>query len=142
MHIIPKSLTKKLTAKAKQKDCQELGPWIKSISNHVWWAAQNCKGDETMLIEMIQSITHHVCNVHTWNSGERFHRCAHEDLPPDEASSKKLDNTSKKWWRGRTSIKIQLRFQIKTFASKFSMFICSKMYTETAKISIKRYFDF
>ena len=52
--------------------------------------------------------------------------------------------------RGRSSIKIQLRFQIKTtirsdalhlFLKVFYVYL-SKMYTETAKISIKRYFDF
>ena len=37
-----------------------------------------------MLIEMWQSLTHHVCNVHEWNSGDKFHKCAHGDLAPDE----------------------------------------------------------
>ena len=52
--------------------------------------------------------------------------------------------------RALYSIKIQLRFQIKTtirsdalhiFLKVFYVYL-SKMYTETAKISIKRYFDF
>ena len=37
-----------------------------------------------MLVEMWQSLTHHICNVHEWNSGDKFHKCAHDDLSPDE----------------------------------------------------------
>ena len=40
-----KSVTKKLTKKAKAKYCGQLYPWIQSISNHLWWAAQTCDGD-------------------------------------------------------------------------------------------------
>ena len=39
---ILKSVTKKVTKKAKSKHCGQLYPWIQSISNHLWWAAQTC----------------------------------------------------------------------------------------------------
>ena len=32
---ISKSITKKLTAKAKRKGCEDLGPWIRAVTNHL-----------------------------------------------------------------------------------------------------------
>ena len=31
---ISKSITKKLTAKAKRKGCEDLGPWIRAVTSH------------------------------------------------------------------------------------------------------------
>ena len=65
-------------------------------------------------------------------------------------SKKRLKGKFSSGREGGPSIKIQLRFQIKTtirsdvlhlFLKVFYVYL-SKMYTETAKISIKRYFDF
>ena len=81
---ISKSISKKLLGKSKRKECADLGPWVKSITNHLWWSAANCKEDEELLVEMWQSITHHVCNIHAWNSGDKYHRCAHGELQPEE----------------------------------------------------------
>ena len=39
---LAKSITKKLIEKSKKKDCGKLSPWIKSISNHLWWCAETC----------------------------------------------------------------------------------------------------
>ena len=82
---ISKSITKKLTAKAKRKVCEDLGPWIRAVTNHLWWAASNCQQDAEMLVEMWQSMTHHVCNVHQWNPGEKYHACSHDVLDPEKA---------------------------------------------------------
>ena len=73
-----KSVTKKLSAKIKLKDYQDLGPWIKAISNHIWWSARNCQEDPIMLVEMVQSKTHHICGIHSWNSANKFKKCAME----------------------------------------------------------------
>ena len=86
---LSKSITKKKSNKSKQKDCHALGPWIRSISNHIWWSCQNCGGDEVMLVEMIQSLTHYVCNVHTWISADKFSECAHVPLTPEQSSRTK-----------------------------------------------------
>ena len=86
---ISKSITKKLTAKAKRKGCEDLGPWIRAVTNHLWWAAANCQQDEETLVEILQSITHHVCNIHQWNSGEKYHACAHDAIDPEKARKTK-----------------------------------------------------
>ena len=46
---LTKSVTKKLTEKAQKKDCSDLSPWIKSVSNRLWWCADPCNGDKELL---------------------------------------------------------------------------------------------
>ena len=48
---LAKSVTKKLTEKAKKKDCGDLFPWIKSVSNHLWWCADTCNANKELLRE-------------------------------------------------------------------------------------------
>ena len=48
---LAKSVVKQLTQKGKQRKCEQLLPWIQSISNHLWWAAQICNGDAQLLTE-------------------------------------------------------------------------------------------
>ena len=60
---ISKSITKKLTAKAKRKGCEDLGPWIRVVTSHLWWAAANCQQDEETLVEIWESITYHVTST-------------------------------------------------------------------------------
>ena len=46
---VSKRVTTKLTEKAKKKDCGDLFPWIKSVSNHLWWCADTCEGTKELL---------------------------------------------------------------------------------------------
>ena len=48
---ISKWITKKLTKKAKKKGCEELLPWIRSVSNHLWWSAATCDESADILRE-------------------------------------------------------------------------------------------
>ena len=59
--------------------------------NHLWWAAQSCKGDATLPVEKWKLILHHISNVHEWDSDPNslFPKCAHPTLPPEEQHSKK-----------------------------------------------------
>ena len=86
-----KSITKKLTKQAKGKNCVQLYPWIQSISNHLWWAAQTCKGDANLLVEKWKSIVHHISNVYEWDSDPNalFPKCVHPTLSSEEQRSKK-----------------------------------------------------
>ena len=86
-----KSVVKQLTQKGKLKHCERLLPWIQSISNHLWWAAQTCNGDAQLLTEKWTSIIYHISNVHEWDGGEGsvFNKCVHPTLPPEEQRSKK-----------------------------------------------------
>ena len=77
---VSKWVVKKLTKKAKVKSCKELSPWIQSISNHLWWSAATCGGDEELLREKWKSILHHVVNKHSWKDAKQFKKCAHKRL--------------------------------------------------------------
>ena len=82
-HLV-KSIMKKLMAKAKVKKCEGLQPWIKSISNHFWWCAESCRGNEQLLKEKWLSLLQHICNKHRWTGSRLFHKCAHQPLSREE----------------------------------------------------------
>ena len=86
-----KGIVKQLTQKGKLKHCERLLPWIQSISNHLWWAAQTCNRDAQLLTEKWTSILYHICNVHEWDNGKDsvFNKCVHPTLPIEEQRSKK-----------------------------------------------------
>ena len=89
-HLV-ENVVKKLTQKGKQKHCEQLLPWIQSISNHLWWSAQTCNGDAQLLTDKWVSIVHHISNVHEWvgNEGSQFTKCVHPTLTTEEQRGKK-----------------------------------------------------
>ena len=86
-----KGVTKKLAKKAKTKHCGQIYPWIQSISNHLWWAAQTCNNDAQLLVEKWKSIVYHISNVHEWDSDPKalFPKCVHQTLSSEEERSRK-----------------------------------------------------
>ncbi|XP_014669579.1 PREDICTED: uncharacterized protein LOC106810658 [Priapulus caudatus] len=78
-HMV-KGVQKKLLLGGKKKSCKMILPWVKSVSNHLWWCAAECKGDADLLREMWVSIVNHIVNKHAWNYGSCFHKCAHAAL--------------------------------------------------------------
>ena len=71
----------KLAAKAKKKECKDLAPWIKSITNHLWWSSMTCEGNPQLLKEKWTSILHHVVDKHEWDSAVIYNRCPHDPIP-------------------------------------------------------------
>ena len=86
-----KGVMKKLAKKAKTKHCGQIYPWIQSISNHLWWAAQTCNNDAQLLVEKWKSIVYHISNVHEWDSDPKalFPKCVHQTLSSEEERSSK-----------------------------------------------------
>lgn len=80
---LAESITKKLTKKAQSKNCAELLPWVHSISNHLYYCAQSCNGDEELLVERPQSVNQHIVNRHTWK-GNLLTGCGYEDLTEEQ----------------------------------------------------------
>ena len=83
-HLL-KWVVKKLSQRAKQKGCEELSPWIQSISNHLWWSAATCNGSVQLLREKWKSVLDHVANKHKWSGNTLFHRCSHRRISSSEA---------------------------------------------------------
>ena len=77
---LSKSVTKKLTKKAKKKCNEDLLPWIQSVSNHLWWSVSTCDEDVSVMKEKWLSIIHHVSNKHSWKGCKHFKKCVHHRL--------------------------------------------------------------
>jgi hypothetical protein len=78
---VSKGITKKLVKGGSTRHCGAVLPWVKSVSNHLWWCIQTCDGDAEILREKWTSIVYHVVNVHSWSNTEHFSECAHPTLP-------------------------------------------------------------
>ena len=73
-------LSKWVTKKAKKKSCEELMPWIQSISNHLWWSAATCGENADILREKCLSLLNHITGKHYWKSSPDFKvvtKCGH-----------------------------------------------------------------
>lgn len=79
IHIIT-GLKKKLSTLSKEKDCNEIQPWKKSIVNHLYWVAATSHGLESeVVLARWTSLSNHIINVHTDHSAV-FTSCEHGPL--------------------------------------------------------------
>ena len=70
----------KLLKLAKEKECDELNKWIRSICNHMYWvAASTPDGNGPLMLEKWQTVANHVINVHR-HDGDLFPQCQHGRL--------------------------------------------------------------
>jgi len=81
----------KANSKSCKKDAADLMPWVKSISNHLYWSSQTCYGDEQLLREKWMSCVNHVANVHSWN-GEKMTSCEHGIIENDDIAWLDIDS--------------------------------------------------
>ena len=86
---LSKWIVKKLSKKAKVKGCEDLLPWIRSVSNHMWWCSATCDGNAEVLKEKWKSVLFHVTNKHKWNGYSHFHECCHPRLTSAQIRKKK-----------------------------------------------------
>nr|XP_055071078.1 uncharacterized protein si:dkeyp-30e7.2 isoform X1 [Misgurnus anguillicaudatus] len=84
-----KAIKKKLVLASNRKNCMDLAPWIKSVSNHMWWSCSSSKGDTKELLRRWRSILHHICGVHRWEEDGMIYKCYHTELPADVQRKKK-----------------------------------------------------
>lgn len=84
---LAKWVVKKLTKKAKKKDCAEIMTWIQSVSAHFWWRISTCDGNYDLLIEKWTSIVHHIGNKHSWRKSKLFKKCVHHKLTRREVKA-------------------------------------------------------
>lgn len=83
-----KSIKTKLLNASKKKSCEKLGPWIKSICNHLWWSCATCEDSAELLKEKWTSIIFHIQNKHSWSGNFIFHKCSHPTLSKENQRSK------------------------------------------------------
>ena len=71
--------------------CEDIGPWIKSMVNHLYWSAMSTEdGDSEMILEKWKSLGNHIHNKHRGN-GKKFKKYIHGRL------------REKKWFKFRKS---------------------------------------
>jgi len=56
---------KKLAKLSQYKDCDIVGTWIKSITNHMYWCAASAPdGDGQQMVDRWKSLMKHLCDQH------------------------------------------------------------------------------
>lgn len=79
------ALTKKVDAMSKEKNCNKVKMWQKSIKNHLYWSASgSSNGEET--VAKWTSLLNHIQNVHV-HENPLFPKCLH---PPSTDKNKWL----------------------------------------------------
>ncbi|XP_014676345.1 PREDICTED: uncharacterized protein LOC106816275 isoform X2 [Priapulus caudatus] len=76
---VGKAIMKKLDKLAKKKCNRQLTSWVRSVVNHLYWAAASSGGRAEECREKWLSVVNHVANVHTGH-GDIFKECAHGPL--------------------------------------------------------------
>ena len=63
----------------KEKDCEELLPWIKPCVTHLYWSEMSTvDGNGEVIWAKFESFLEHVANVHSNLPNTIFDKCAHE----------------------------------------------------------------
>ncbi|XP_016112775.1 uncharacterized protein [Sinocyclocheilus grahami] len=70
-----KGISKKLEAISKQKDCEKLKKWMKSINNHIYWTAAGSTSEPERIAKWT-AILNHVRDVHT-HEDPLYPKCEH-----------------------------------------------------------------
>lgn len=92
---MPTAFKKKVGALAKEKDCEIVGEWKKSLVNHLYWSAVSTPdGNGDLMKAKWMSVDNHIHNIHKGHSKE-FPSCKHKTL---RGKSKR-----KKWFKSRKS---------------------------------------
>ncbi|XP_063049644.1 uncharacterized protein LOC134444138 [Engraulis encrasicolus] len=86
---VNKSLKKKLVTISNKKDNRELRPWVRSITNHLYWACSSSHGDGQECVRRWLTILNHIRGIHRWEDNGREYTCAHRPLSEDEQEKKR-----------------------------------------------------
>ena len=67
---------KKLDKLGKQKNCEVVAEWQRSIINHLYWSVSSTNDDPELVKAKWLSLDNHIHNVHR-KHGKKFSKCAH-----------------------------------------------------------------
>ncbi|CAM4286793.1 unnamed protein product [Leuciscus chuanchicus] len=99
---VSKSVKKKLVLISNKKNNKDLQPWIKSITNHLYWSCSTSKGDKEDCVRRWKSLLHHICGIHRWEEDGAQYTCHHTTLTEDE-------QRRKRWLRPDSSAFVALK---------------------------------
>lgn len=81
---------KKLVTASNKKDNQDLRPWLKYVSNHLYWSCSSANGDPEKCLQRWRSLLHHICGVHRWEEDGVEHVCHHPAMTEEQQRKKWL----------------------------------------------------
>ncbi|XP_077135928.1 uncharacterized protein LOC143793134 [Ranitomeya variabilis] len=84
-----KSVGKKIERASRKKNCSALSSWVSPIMSHLWWCARTCDEKPDVLVQKWNSLLHHVVNTHSWQAGNGYEHCRHDDIPLDVCRRRK-----------------------------------------------------
>lgn len=91
-NLFPTGYSKKVEALAKQKECECVRPWIKSMVNHMYWSGISTpNGDPDVMESKWKSLAKHIQNIHE--------DCHHPPLEQTQLRKKKWLKPRKYWWK-------------------------------------------
>ena len=97
-----------MEAIAKQKDCELIAQWQRSIINHMYWCvASTPSGNGETIKAKWLSLENHVHNIHSGH-GDMFPECAHAQLDT---------HTRKKWFKRRECLSMCMFAFINTYST-------------------------
>ena len=67
---------------------EDLGAWLTSIQNQLWFCFSTSVGDLQLLKEKLNSVADHISNIHSFSHNSKFKQCGHEELNPDQVVGK------------------------------------------------------
>jgi solute carrier family 8 (sodium/calcium exchanger) len=77
---VAKSFRKKVEKVSKQKDCEVIGEWVRSMVNHLYWCIMSTEeGDDECIKEKWLSLLNHLHNKHKGH-GKIYKECQHGKL--------------------------------------------------------------
>ncbi|XP_039550333.1 uncharacterized protein LOC120495031 isoform X2 [Pimephales promelas] len=88
-----KGLSKKLEAISKQKDCEPLKKWMKSINNHTFWTAASSTSEPERIAKW-NSILNHVQDIHT-HEDPLYPECEHAIRKTTDKNSQAFNKLEK-----------------------------------------------
>ena len=78
---VARTIIKKLTKAAQEKDCERIKEWTTSIRNHLYWCVTTTQeGFGELILAKWKSIMNHIEDVHDEHSDKLFNKCIHERL--------------------------------------------------------------
>ncbi|KAJ8356495.1 hypothetical protein SKAU_G00192890 [Synaphobranchus kaupii] len=78
-----KGVGKNIDALAKLKNCQEVGPWRKSVVNHLYWSGSTSTSGKEVVAKWT-SVANHIQDIHIHDC-ELFPKCLHQPLIGEQA---------------------------------------------------------
>ena len=77
--IVISEIRKVLMKIGKEKNCEEINPWIHGCENHLTWSATSTSCRAKFL-----SFLDHIVDNHENLENPIFNKCAHEEIEPSE----------------------------------------------------------